>query len=634
MKTMHWVLFIGLLCASLAGPVGISAPDTAAYPSAWSVWTAPPADKIQPTTAPGSQQAVVVEGAQGASEAYQVIVRAVGGPLSGVNLEASALSDGHGHTIPAASVVFFRQVFIDFTGVEVSEEGNLPVPENSPSGDAHLPDALLPFTNPYSGAPLGAPFSVAAGLNQPIWLDVNIPASAAAGTYTGQVTVSAQGEASISIPLTLTVWDFALPAADGIPNYFGMHMGDIIRYHAGTWACSGTNCWLDWNVTARTIVKRYETLAHEHRLSVWPMFIPDPGGDECQPPNDWSAYDAAVRPYMDGSYWPDGVPSAFLETPFAPGVDWGLEADCTPAQYTALAQAWAQHLKAQGWFNKALVYAYDEPPDEVLPAILEDAQRMQAGDPGWKRRILVTTAPTPNNISTLNPALGIYTICLRCYEDWSFDGSTPAGEIYYGRAEWPGLFAQGIRLWFYESNAQSAPYPTFASNTLLGAEPQIMLWGAWYEHAEGFLLWDTTAWNQDDPWGPNVDYGKTGDGVLLYPGNHNGLAAPLGSPAEVAVDGPIPSYRLKMVRAGLQDWALFQMAERYGLGDFARQQVALAYKQLGGCGWEGCTIPSFYWKAEAELMAQVRHAIAQAIIAQRAALAERVYLPHLNTTWR
>ncbi len=34
---------------------------------------------------------------------------------------------------------------------------------------------------------------------------------------------------------------------------------------------------------------------------------------------------------------------------------------CGQAQYTALAAAWAQHLKAKGWFNQAIVYGLDEP---------------------------------------------------------------------------------------------------------------------------------------------------------------------------------------------------------------------------------------------------------------------------------
>ena len=118
-----------------------------------------------------------------------------------------------------------------------------------------------------------------------------------------------------------------------------------------------------------------------------------------------------------------------------------------------------------------------------------------------------------------------------------------------------------------------------------------------------------------DPWGPNDDFGKTGDGVLIYPGNHDGLDAPKGSPTGIALDGPIPSYRLKMIRAGLQDWAMFILAEQKGLGDFARQQVYQVYHQLGGCTYEECARPDggFYWNTDEVKMNAIRAAIAQAI---------------------
>jgi hypothetical protein len=305
-------------------------------------------------------------------------------------------------------------------------------------------------------------------------------------------------------------------------------------------------------------------------------------------------------------------------TPFSPGVSWGPEVSCNQAQYTALAKAWATHLKAKGWFNKALAYAYDEPSSAVFPLIAKHSSWMQAGDAGWKAHIMDTVAPTPANVATLNPALGIYAVALSGYDHWNSDSSVPANQIPYGRSQWTGLFSQGIQLWFYESNAQSAPYPTFATNTLWGYEPRIMLWGAWYEKATGFLLWDTTAWSENNPWGPNSGWGKTGDGVLVYPGNHNGRLAPAGSPGNISIDGPIPSYRLKMVREGLQDWALFRLAEQHGLGTYARQQVATVYGQLGGCEWQGCPAKlngQFFWKTDEALMAQARHNIAQAILA-------------------
>jgi hypothetical protein len=115
------------------------------------------------------------------------------------------------------------------------------------------------------------------------------------------------------------------------------------------------------------VVKRYEELAHAHRMDTGLSFMPEPEtSGACGAPTDWTAYDAAVAPYLDGSYFADGVPSTRLDVPFSPGVDWGWEADCTEAQYTALAAAWAGHLAARGWLSRAIAYAYDEPPPEVV----------------------------------------------------------------------------------------------------------------------------------------------------------------------------------------------------------------------------------------------------------------------------
>ncbi len=601
------ILVGGLLIGGFAPqPVGRAAP------AAMTVWTEHIAHKVQPTTAVGSGTGIVLEGALRSYEAAQIVVHANGGALNGVNMTAGALSDGAGHTIAASNITFFRQSFIDFTGVVENEPGSEPAPEDSPTGDPNLPDPLIPFIDPYTTTThwVGAPFNVAADRNQPVWVDLYIPESTVAGVYTGVITVTATGEPSVVVPVTLTVWNLVLPDMRAVTTYFSSHFEEVIYYHRDTYDCSTpNNCWIDYAPHSREIVKRYQELAHAHRIDTGPYFTPNPGNG-CSAPTDWSEYDAAIAPYMDGSYWSDGVPGTWIDAPFSPGINWGLEENCTPVEYTALAQTWAAHLKAQGWFTRTIVYSVDEPDEDLYNDIAADAALMQAGDPDWKAQIMDTVAAAPST-DVLTPALGIFCQCLRCYDYWYQD------QEEYGRAEWPALFAQGTKLWFYESNAQSDPFPTFAANTLLGVEPRIVMWGSWYEYASGFLLWDTVAWERGDPWGHNDGYGKSGDGVLLYPGHHDGILAPAGSPADVAMDGPIPSYRLKVIRQGLQDWALFKLAESRGYADYARSEVARVYGQFGGCDWSGCPDPvndEFYWLTDAALLDQVRHNIAMKLM--------------------
>jgi hypothetical protein len=587
-------------------------------PGTLAVWTQGVGTKVQPTTAPGTGASISVASTRKAWASSQLVVHGQGGYLTGVNVAVDAdLSDGMGHTLPKQNVTFFLEYFIDFTGVTTTG-GNVPAPASSPTMDGKVPDPLIPLVDPYTGANAGQPFDVPGNTNQPVFVDVFVPAGTTAGTYTGTIHVSSGGDFEADVPLSVTVWDIDLPDMRTVTTHFKMSTENLYYYHKGLQICKGGSCYLDDNPTALAVVKRYEELAHDHRIDVGQQYIdvPDNG---CTPPaaSDWSTYDAEMTPYMTGSYFADGVPSSRFDVPFSPGETYGLDA-CTQAQYIALASAWATHLQGQGWFDQAIVYASDEPPectkapcDPIYAQIAQSSSWLQKADPSWKAQVMDTTSPNPVTAPILDPALGIYTVNLPFYADWYAHGP------YYGRTEWPTLFSQGIKLWFYESDSVVPPYPTFASNTLDGLEPVMAMWGSWYEQASGFLYYDIANWDQTNAWGPTLSEGLTGDGVLIYPGNHDGSESGMGSPAGVAIDGPVPSYRLKMVRNGLQDWALFRLADTKGLTAMVQQQLGAVYQQLGGCNYSGCPMPAagFFWKDDETAMDGIRQAVAQAIIA-------------------
>jgi hypothetical protein len=595
------LMLLGGLAASCGGGTDSGPPGTIA------VWTQGVGQKVQPTTAPGAGTSIAVASCRKAYASWQLVVTGQGGGLQQVSAAVTDdLSDGMGHTLSKSNVTLFREYFIDFSGVSANT-GNVPAPAKSATQDGKVPDPLIPLVDPYTGMNAGQPFDVVAGTNQPLFVDVYVPAGTVAGTYTGHIHVSAGSGGATDVPLAVTVWNLDLPDMRSVTTHFKMSINSLYYYHAGLSKCSGGSCYLDVNPQSLAVVKRYEELAHAHRIDTAQQLIQAPVSG-CSVPTDWSAYDAGMGPYFDGSYFSDGVPSSRFDPPFSPGETYGLDA-CNQAQYAALSTAWATHLKSKGWFQKAIVYALDEPATSDFPKIAQGSAWLQQGDASWKAHVMDTTSPDPTNAPTLNPALGIYTVNLPWYDDWNAHGP------YYGRQQWPGLFTQGIQLWFYESNSVLPPYPTFASNTLDGLEPVIAMWGSWYENATGFLYWDIAAWDDSNPWGPETKWGLTGDGVLIYPGNHAGTTSPMGSPTDVAIDGPIPSYRLKMIRNGLQDWALFVLAGQKGLTATVQQKVATVYGQFGGCSYSGCPAPvsGFYWKSDEAAMAQIRQAVVQAI---------------------
>ena len=258
LKRAFW---LSLACMLIWTPAWSQAQP--AMPAALTVWTVGTATKVQPTTAPGSEwgHAITLEGARKSFEAYQIVVKAGAAGLTGVNVTASSLTDGLGHSLPAANLTLFREAYVDFTGVS-AYGGTLPVPANSPTSDGRIPDPLIPLVDPYTGLPAGAPFTVGANLNQPVWLDVNIPVTATAGVYTGTVTVTANGQTAVNVPLTLTVWNLTLQDMTAVTTHFKLSLNDLMLYHSGlaNQGCdpnNAQNCWLDWNSTSRTIVKRY-----------------------------------------------------------------------------------------------------------------------------------------------------------------------------------------------------------------------------------------------------------------------------------------------------------------------------------------------------------------------------------------
>jgi hypothetical protein len=184
-------------------------PAAAAPPT---VWTAPSLVRIGPDEAAGTATDIQLYAAKGETESFQILVKAPAGGLTNVNVIAPSLGG------PKATL--YREYYAYLPRSSADWSGNL----NHPLGPGWYPDGLIPFVNPDTGQDLSGtldavPFSLAAGKNQPIWVDISVPRTTAAGSYSGtfQVT-SAQGTATVT--LHLTVWNFALPVQPAMKSLF------------------------------------------------------------------------------------------------------------------------------------------------------------------------------------------------------------------------------------------------------------------------------------------------------------------------------------------------------------------------------------------------------------------------------
>ena len=166
--------------------------------------------------APGRQDgAMVIRAARNEVEAAQLVVRAAE-PLKGLTARpAGPLTGPGGAKIPPDSVEILRVRYVRVTQ---------PTDNEGVAGD--WPDPL---------PPLGRGADVAGGTNQPLWVRVKVPRSAAPGAYGGRIVLSARradGRAwQAEAALRVEVYAFEMPDRMTCTTAFGLGVGSIWRYH-------------------------------------------------------------------------------------------------------------------------------------------------------------------------------------------------------------------------------------------------------------------------------------------------------------------------------------------------------------------------------------------------------------------
>jgi hypothetical protein len=159
--------------------------------------------------------------ARGEYESFQIVVHAPANTeLTHINVAVTDLTGAGGQVISKSNVALFREHYVHVTHSSPDWGGS-----NRPLGAGWYADGLVPLvdpdagSSPASGNPPAASFDVRAGENQPVWVDVFVPRTAAAGEYTGQFLISSdQGAASGKI--ALRVWNFTLPLIPALKSAF------------------------------------------------------------------------------------------------------------------------------------------------------------------------------------------------------------------------------------------------------------------------------------------------------------------------------------------------------------------------------------------------------------------------------
>ncbi len=538
--------------------------------------------KVDGWELPPGAESFRVSMARNEYEGFQLRLSAGQAPVEGVEVVLGDLVGPAGELLSAEEAQLYLEYFVEITFPSPCDKFFSKRCDLFPIFQRDVgwfPDALVPFFDPYSAEhkAVAVPFDVAAGDFQVVFVDLYAPEGQAPGLYSGTISVKVGGELKAELPLEVEVWDFAIPKQRSVATSFRYSGSMADKYHGGA---DGIN-----TPEEEKIRLNYEYEIHRHRVDptqAKPDLKFEFDENDNLLPVDWSSVDATIGPRVDGSYYPDGVGvNRFDLGWFAPGRG---QHGMTPEQYSKAAKATAEYLESKGWLKHVFLYSTDEPwmPEHrsngSYDKIKGDSALLHSLTELWKGHVLVT-GPW---VAALDELVDIWCPVTPMFSDNYWPKGT-----WQGAEKYAELMSAGKELWFYVCNANFPGQLGYDVDAKLGYEPRLVKWGAWFEKATGFLYWRMGYWQEEDPWHLLVNipgfgdlFARQGDGILVYPGDHDGPAG-TGSPPWVSIGGPVVSYRLKQIRDGLEDWEMLILASSLGAEEYAREKVSTVYSAFG-----------------------------------------------------
>ncbi len=433
------------------------------------VWVQSSLSRISQTATAGNSNQIGLYAAKNETYSFQIGIQAPAAGLTNVNVTTTGLVGPGGSTISGSDIALFRESYIYVPVTPPYYWYNSTDGTNPPNPPGWYPDGLIPFADPETGQPVRGgtmnpvPFSVSAGSNQPIWVDLHVPANTTSGTYEGQFSVTSdQGSASVQV--TLTVWNFSLPETPSFKSSY-----QATQPHQDIY------------------------LAHEllrNRASP-----------------DWNSQPAEAS--LDQNW---GLTSTNLWFSSGIGV-WNCNTtSMPPAPSTSqFAAAAAQH--------GADLLIYNFSADEIgrcpqiFPTLITWAANMHAA--GVKN--LVTVEPVPalldDGTGTGRSAVDIWTVLPEEYDDAQANGGLISS-----------VLAKGDSVWSYNVLVQDGYSPKLEINFSPLDYRLSMGYISQSLGVSGFQQWLVDQWTSD-PWNQMTvsPGGVPSDGLLVYPGAPVGI---------------------------------------------------------------------------------------------------------------
>lgn len=413
---------------------------------------------------------------------------------------------------------------------------------------ADFPDILVPLNSR-----AGESIRITKPGNEIVWIDVRIPPMVTAGEYRSRLEVFREGAgfAEFACALVLTVAPVALPGPRSLPVVCRIDPRELLTRQL-KWEDADSSEELRLLPDSPTHAPAIRTLTsamrvfHDHRMSpvLWAGFPKyQPTGDRSVSV-DWTAYDALVGPWLDGSAFDDNVGLDAWPIPVSIGYpDAARNGGVNSPRYARLVAAYLdeakQHFADRGWLSRAFTRPFA--PATPTTAAIDDLRQFCA---------IVQRSETQLPIVAHLPARSLRAL------GWNNAPpiDLPDISIWSPPAMWFESEAMRRERTLTHRTWVMPDHPPYSGSLRIEAPPtdaRTLGWlayryesdGLWIEHAADGFDANRLA-SAAEPWRSSP---------LIYPGAPYGLS-----------DEVVPSIRLKRLLRGIQDYELLRLLERRG----------------------------------------------------------------------
>jgi hypothetical protein len=362
-----------------------------------------------------------------------------------------------------------------------------------------------------------------------VWLTINIPEAAAAGTYLGKVTVKCV-QGSQSLPVYLTIYQLTLPSERHLKVVEWYSTNRFAELHGIKEKFS--DAWFE-------MLRIYADNMVSHRQNVFqvPMdFIEIRKSKTDELEFDFSRFDQIAQLFWDTKKM-DYLETGFL-TKFGKGEwfsteillnDFSVINSETGDKITMrgeevipyLLPAFEGHLRQKGWLHKTFFHIKDEPSLHNALAWQDMSSYMHKYVPELRRIDAIETTYLLDEIEIAVPKLDALASWYKSYKDWE---------------------QKGNELWFYTVGIYQGSLLPNKTIDMPVIDSRILHWLNYKYDATGYLHWGWNQWTENPYMDPDM---HIGDGWHVYP----------------VKNGVLNSLRWEQMRNGIQDYEYFWMLE-------------------------------------------------------------------------